>query len=182
MSRRSFTVLFIAAVTIMTGCSSAPPSKDNRPLGNVTAKPQECGLIARDAIARAIGLKSFYADGTTSAAHFAYCIVTRSPNDSQAAWMLIEVKDPLPYSVQSLEARKASDKGVDLPNELRPGYSAPIRDQDGEPVGAYVSAWTNHDPKLLSIKIFRGAPGRDHQADAIEFARQLKPFLLTSSS
>ncbi|MEU0564759.1 hypothetical protein ABZ297_05065 [Nonomuraea sp. NPDC005983] len=40
-------------------------------------------------------------------------------------------------------------------------------------------AWHQDGSKMLSIRINQGAPGRDHQADAIEFARQLKPLLLT---
>ncbi|MEU7746730.1 hypothetical protein [Nonomuraea sp. NPDC049158] len=85
-------------------------------------------------------------------------------------------------SIQSLEATKASDKGVSLPNGLGPGFSALIKDEEGTPVGAYALAWVPDGSKLLSVKIARGAPGRDIRADAVEFAKQLKPFLLSSSS
>ncbi|MEV0353253.1 hypothetical protein AB0H88_46510 [Nonomuraea sp. NPDC050680] len=181
MSSRALLSASLAALLIMAGCSSPPPQQDRRPLGNITAEPRECGLISRDAIARATGLDDFYADGTTSISHFAYCQVTRSPDTSEPAWMLIELRDPMDTSIQSLEATKLSDKGVSLPTDLGPGFSAAIKDKEGTSVGAYALAWMPDGSKLLSVRIARGAPGRDIRADAIEFAKQLKPFLLPSS-
>ncbi|MFI6176400.1 hypothetical protein ACIA8R_12785 [Nonomuraea sp. NPDC051191] len=151
-------------------------------MGNVTADPRECGLISRDAIARVTGLDDFYTDGTESASHFAYCQVTRSPGTSEPAWMLVELRKPMATSIENLEATKASDKGASLPNGMGPGFSALIRDKAGNPVGAYALAWVSDGSKLLSVRIARGAPGRDVRADAVEFARQLRPILLTATS
>jgi hypothetical protein len=182
MSIRSLSSTVLAALLLIVGCSTPPPQEDRRPLGNVTAEPRECGLISRDAIARTTGLKDFHTDGTTSVAHFAYCIVTRSPNTSEPAWMAIELRDPPAMPIQALEATRISDKGVSLPSDLGPGFSALIMDKEGAPVGAYALTWTSDGGKLLSVRIARGAPGRDKRADAIEFARQLRPMLLTTKS
>ncbi|MGW4411909.1 hypothetical protein ACWEJ6_48410 [Nonomuraea sp. NPDC004702] len=148
----------------------------------MTAEPRECGLISRAAITRATGLTEFYASGTELVSHFAFCQVMRSTSVSEPMWMLIELRNPMATSVQSLEFTRASDKGVRLPNGQGPGFSALINDGEGNPVGAYVLAWTSDGIKLLSIRIERGAPGRDVRADVIEFARQLRPILLAPAS
>jgi hypothetical protein len=92
--------------------------------------------------------------------------------------MFIELHDPFSSTLQSLEGTKVADKGADLPNGLGPGYSAPIKDKDGNSVGAKALAWTRDGSKMLDIQIIQGAPGRDHQADVVEFVRQLRPLLL----
>jgi hypothetical protein len=93
-----------------------------------------------------------------------------------------ELHNPLQFSLEGLERRRVADKGTALPAEVGPGYSAVLTREDGEPTGAYVSAWTTDGTKMLSIRLYLGAPGRDHRADVIEFARQLRPVLLTSKS
>lgn len=181
MRSRLLTSIALAGLLIAAGCSSPPPPEDRRPLGNITAEPRECGLISHDVITRATGLSDFYADGTESAGNFTYCMIKRSPSASEPAWMLIELRDPSTDTIQGLEARRVSDKGTSLPKEMGPGFSAPITDKDGQSVGAYALAWTRDGGKLLSVRIARGAPGRDKRADAIEFARQLRPLLLSPS-
>ncbi|MCP2364194.1 hypothetical protein HD597_011214 [Nonomuraea thailandensis] len=162
------------------GCSSPPPA-DRRPLGSVTTPPVECGLLSNQAIGRAIGLSDFYASGSTSANDFSHCVVSKSPSIRDKASMTVELQDPFPSTLQSLENGKARDRGVTLPSGVGPGYSAAIKDTDGNIVGAKAFAWTQDGTKVLAIQIVKGAPGRDHQADAIEFARQLRPLLLTSA-
>lgn len=171
-----------AAILVAAACSSPPPPKDQRPLGTVTASLGECGLISKEAIARATGLDDFYASGTNSVSHFSYCVVSKSPDMKEPARLSIELHDPLQFSQEGLERRRVADKGVALPNGVGPGYSAVIKGEDGEALGAYVSAWTPDGAKMLSIRLYQGAPGRDHQADVIEFAKQLRPVLLTSAS
>lgn len=181
MKARPSTLLLAVALVVATACSSPPPPQDRRPLGTVTASPGECGLISNQAIARATGLDHFYASGTSSVSHFSYCNVSKSPDIKEPVRLSIELHDPMPFSLEGLERRRVADKGVPLPNGAGPGYSAIIRREDGEPSGAYVSAWTSDGTKMLSIRLYQGAPGRDHQADVIEFARQLRPLLLTST-
>ncbi|MGW4410923.1 hypothetical protein ACWEJ6_43290 [Nonomuraea sp. NPDC004702] len=180
MSDRALLTAVLATLLIAPACS--PPQQDRRPLGNVTAEPRECGFISRAAIARATGLDDFYTDGTESVSYFGYCQVTASTSVSDPVRMLIELHNPTPTPIQNLEYTKSIDEGISLPNDLGPGFSALIKDKEGAPVGAYVLAWTPDVIKLLSIRIERGAPGRDVRADAIEFARQLRPLLLTSTS
>ncbi|NRQ32959.1 hypothetical protein HII36_14070 [Nonomuraea sp. NN258] len=93
--------------------------------------------------------------------------------------MSIELYNPFDSTLESLEYTQEKDKGIDLPSGAGPGYSAPIKDADGNVVGAKALAWTQEGKKLLSIYIARGAPGRDHRADVIEFARQLRSLLLS---
>ncbi|MEV4478044.1 hypothetical protein [Nonomuraea sp. NPDC049504] len=92
--------------------------------------------------------------------------------------MTVELHDPYPSILQSLENGKARDSGVALPDGVGPGYSAPVKDTNGNLVGGKVFAWTPDGSKMLAIQIVKGAAGRDHQADAVEFARQLRPLLL----
>ena len=172
------TALLAATLATVTACTSLPPV-DHSPLGSVTALPVECGLISSQAITRALGLDTFYASGSTSAANFSHCIVSRSPAIEDRARMSIELHDPFNSTLQSLQHTKTSDKGTDLPSDIGPGYSVSIKDKDGKTVGAKVLAWTQDGSKMLTIQIVQGAAGRDQQADAVEFARQLKPLLLT---
>ncbi|WP_219500148.1 hypothetical protein [Nonomuraea ceibae] len=135
-------------------------------------------MLSADAIARVTGLSTFYASGTGAVENFSHCVVTKSAESSERVRLEIELDDPAVPSVQELENAKAADKGVSLPGELGPGYSAILKDADGRPSGAYVSAWTSDGTKTLSIRLYQGAPGRDHQADVVEFVRQLRPVLL----
>ncbi|MFI6903921.1 hypothetical protein ACIBKY_21825 [Nonomuraea sp. NPDC050394] len=152
---------------------------DRNPLGNVTAPPLECGAVSRQAIGRAIGMDNFYASGSMSPARFSHCVVATSPGLSDKASMTIELHDPSPSTVESLEYTKTKDGGADLPVDTAPGYSATTRDTGGAVVGGKAMAWTQDGKKLLVIQIVRGAPGRDHRADAVEFIRGLRPLLLT---
>ncbi|MGW7477097.1 hypothetical protein ACWGH8_00770 [Nonomuraea muscovyensis] len=122
----------------------------------------------------------FYASGSESLAGFSHCIVTRSPSIEDKALMFIELHKPFTSTLQSLEHTKVVDKGADLPNGLGPGYSAPIKDKDGNIAGAKALTWTQDGTEMLDIQIIRGAPGRDHQADVVELVRQLRPMLLSS--
>ncbi|WP_346114863.1 hypothetical protein [Nonomuraea maheshkhaliensis] len=96
--------------------------------------------------------------------------------------MTVELQIPFASTLQSLELGRTRDRGIDLPNGLTPGYSAIIKDTDGNTVGAKAFAWTQDGTKMLAIHIVKGGPGRDHQADVIEFVRQLRPLLLPSAS
>lgn len=147
-------------------------------MGSVTAPPVECGLVSSQAISRVLGLEKFYASGSESVTEFSHCIVSRSPNIKDKARMFIELHNPFDSTLESLEYTKTTDKGADLPSGLSPGYSAPIKDKDGDMVGAKAMAWTQDGTKMLDIQIIQGAPGRDHQADVVEFMRQLRPLLL----
>ncbi|MFI6500283.1 hypothetical protein [Nonomuraea typhae] len=176
---RAAVLASLVASLVMTACTSSPPvPRDRTPLGSVVESPGECGVLSRTAISRATGLAEFSSSGTETLAHFAYCLI-RNPADSGAPLRLaIELDDPMRSTVDGVERKKATDKGVSLPAEVGPGYSAIIRDQGGEPAGAYVTAWTPDGARLLSIELYRGAPGRDHRADVVEFAKQLRPVLL----
>ncbi|MFB9470310.1 hypothetical protein ACFFR3_12380 [Nonomuraea salmonea] len=123
-------------------------------------------------------MSDFYASGSTSASDFSHCVVSKSPSITDKALMTVELHDPYPSILQSLENGKARDSGVALPDGVGPGYSAPVKDTNGNLVGGKVFAWTPDGSKMLAIQIVKGAAGRDHQADAVEFARQLRPLLL----
>jgi hypothetical protein len=170
----------LLVLVAVTACSPSPPPPpvDQRPVGNVTTPPLECGVVSTQAIARVLGYSEFRASGSTSADDFSHCIINRLPEPYAKAPMSIELYNPFDSTVDSLEYTKAKEKGADLPNDAMPGYSAPIKDADGSIVGAKALAWTTDGTKLLSIYIARGAPGRDHRADVIEFARQLRLLLL----
>lgn len=170
------TALLVAAMITASSCSSSPPP-DTRPLGNVTAKPQECGLISRQAIARATGLEEFDASGSRPGEPFERCVVVESPGDGFEAQLSIDLFNPSALSVEELASTKEHDKGIDLPAGLGPGFTAQIEGENGPSTYAY--AWTDDARRRLSIWITPGAPGRDHRADAIEFVRQLKPILLS---
>lgn len=180
MKTRLSAWLLTAVLAVTASCSSPPTPQDRRPLGNVTDAQGECGTLSRQAISRATGMDDFYASGTNTLEHFGYCMVSKSADMSEPVMLSFEVHDPLPFSLGSVERRRVADKGTPLPSGVGPGYSAIIRGKDGEPSGAYVSAWTPDGTRLLSIRLYQGAPGRDHQADVIEFARQLRPALLPS--
>ncbi|TMR93039.1 hypothetical protein [Nonomuraea basaltis] len=180
MKTRPSALLLISAVVAVAACSPSPPPQDRSPLGVVTASPGECGVLSEQAVARATGLADFYASGTNSSTNFKYCVVSKSADVKEPVRLEIQLDDDLAFSLEGLERRRIADKGVPLPSGVGPGYSAVIRGENGQPLGAYASAWTPHDTKLLSITLYQGAPGRDHQADVIEFARQLRPLLLSS--
>lgn len=168
-----------AALVAVAACSSPPsPPTDRRPLGSVTTPPLECDFLSSEAISRAIGLDTFYASGTNSPKDSSRCIVTRSPSIRDKALLFIELHSPFTSTLESLENTKSADKGIDLPADSGPGYSAAIKDTDGNTIGAKAFAWTRNGSKMLEIEIIHGASGRDHRADAIEFARQLRPLLL----
>lgn len=172
-------VILPAALIVATACApSSPSTADRRPLGIVTEPPLECDFLASQALSRAIGLETFYASGTNSPKDSTRCIVSKSPSIRDKAFMLVELHSPFLSPLDSLQYSKAADKGTDLPASSGPGYSAAIKDVDGNSIGAKVFAWTHNGSKMLEIQIIRGAPGRDHRADAIEFARQLRPLLL----
>jgi hypothetical protein len=175
------TVFLLAALISVAGCSSPPPV-DRRPLGSVTAPPLRCGLVSSDAIERAVGLSNPYTSGFLSSDHYSTCVISKSSKIEDKASMSIELQNPFASTLQSLELAKAQDRGSDLPSGLAPGYSAAIKDTGGNTVGAKAFAWTQDGTKVLAIQIVKGGPGRDHQADAIEFIRQLRPLLLTSTS
>lgn len=184
MSKSYVTTLLAVALFAATSCSSSPPPPptDRRPLGDVTAPPAEaeCGILARHAIARALGRDDFHASGSTSVAHFSYCVISRSPAfEEKGALMSIELHNPFPSTLDALQNSKVADKGTDLPADAGPGYSAPYKDADGNAIGAQARAWTQDVTKVLDIKIVRGGPGRDHKADIEEFVRQLRPLLLS---
>ncbi|GAA1739216.1 hypothetical protein [Nonomuraea bangladeshensis] len=170
--------LLIAVLLAAPACSFSPPP-DNRPLGDVTAKPQECGLISRDAIARATGLDDFLATGSRPGERFDRCIVRKLQSDEIGAELSITFDNPSSLSLEELEGTKQHDHGVDLPADLGPGFTAQFEGKDG--LRTYAYAWTPDTRRRLSIWITPGAPGRDHRADAIEFVRQLKPILLSPS-
>ncbi|MGW4411775.1 hypothetical protein ACWEJ6_47685 [Nonomuraea sp. NPDC004702] len=180
MSART-SALLIVWMAGMTACSPSPLVQDRTPIGAVTASPRECGLLSDQAIKRATGLTHFYASGTNSSTRFQYCVVSESANAESPKWLEVTLDPYLAFSREGLERRRVIDKGVALPVGVGPGFSAAIKTKDGEPLGAFVSAWATQGTKLLSITLYRGAPGRDHQADVIEFARQLRPILLTQT-
>ncbi|WP_155128964.1 hypothetical protein [[Actinomadura] parvosata] len=176
--RKSLPAVLMVVTLAGSACSSSPPP-DTRPLGDVTAQPQECGLISRQAIARAIGLDDFLASGSRPGERFDRCIVSKPQSDEPGAELSISFDDPSALSLDELESTKQHDRGVDLPTGLGPGYTAQYEGKKG--LSTYAYAWTPDARRRLSIYITPGAPGRDHRADAIEFVRQLKPILLTPS-
>ncbi|MFB9630711.1 hypothetical protein [Nonomuraea helvata] len=90
---------------------------------------------------------------------------------------MIEVFDPSPNDAEDLKNTKLNTQGKDLPDELGPGFAARRKNAKDQTI-AFVYGWTSGYKRLLSINIYRGAPGRDSLADATEFFRQLKPLLL----
>lgn len=182
MRARPWTLLLIVAIASATACSPSSPPEDRSPLGAVTASPGECGILSQQAITRATGLTEFSTSGTKSPTRFKYCVVSKPADTKEPVRLEIELHPDLAFSLDGLERRKVADKGAALPAGAGPGYSAIIRGEGGQPRGAFASAWTSHGTKLLSITLYQGAPGRDHQADVIEFARQLRPLLLPSES
>lgn len=169
----------LMVVTLASSACSSPPPPDTRPLGNVTAQPQECGLISRQAIARAIGLDGFLASGSRPGERFDRCIVSKPQSDDLGAELSISLDDPSALSLEELESTKQHDHGVDLPADLGPGYTAHYEGKKG--LSTYAYAWTPDTRRRLSIYITPGAQGRDHRADVIEFVRQLRPILLSTS-
>lgn len=176
-------VILSATLLAATACSSPPPSPvDRRPLGSVTKPPLECDFLSSQAISRAIGLDAFYASGTASPKDSTHCVVAKSPNIQDRTLLYIELQSSFTSTPESLQNTKIANQGTDLPTDSMPGFSAAIKDTDGNTVGDKIFAWTHSGSKILAIQIIRGAPGRDHRADAIEFARQLRPLLLTPDS
>ncbi|MFI6995676.1 hypothetical protein [Nonomuraea wenchangensis] len=178
MRSSALSALLIAVALATTACDSAPPA-DTKPLGNITAKPQECGLISRQAITRATGLHDFLATGSRPGDPFSRCIVRKLQSDEMGAELSITLDNPSALSVAELEGTKKADHGVDLPADLGPGFTAQFEGKHG--LSTYANAWTPDARRLLTIWITPGAPGRDHRADAIEFVRQLRPILLSPS-
>ncbi|MFF0775840.1 hypothetical protein ACFYUK_43610 [Nonomuraea wenchangensis] len=169
----------IAAIVVVSACTSSPPP-DTSPLGEVTAGPQECGLISKQAIIRATGLQEYEASGSEPGRPFSYCIVTDPQNEGRGFLLSVKLDNPSALSLEELTNTMKHDRGVDLPPDLGPGYTAEFESKNGPSTYAY--AWTPDTRRLLSIWITPGAPGRDHRADAIEFVRQLRPILLAPST
>ncbi|MFG1617992.1 hypothetical protein ACGFI3_35015 [Nonomuraea wenchangensis] len=168
----------IAAIAVVSACTSSPPP-DTSPLGEVTAGPQECGLISKQAIIRATGVEEYETSGSEPGKPFSYCIVT-DPQDEERGFLLsVKLDNPSALSLEELQNTMKHDRGVDLPPDLGPGYTAEFESKNGPSTYAY--AWTPDTRRLLSVWITPGAPGRDHRADAVEFVRQLKPILLSPS-
>lgn len=168
------------ALALAVGCSSpAPLPPDNRPLGDVTAAPQECDLISANAIKIATGLNDYTAYGTKMdmGRRFASCSVHEVTEQEGRGGLLIEVFEPSTISPEGLENTKVTTQGKDLPDGLRPGFAARRKNAQDQSI-AYVYGWTPDYERLLTINIMEGAPGRDSLADATEFFRQLKPLLL----
>jgi hypothetical protein len=170
--------LLLAVAAALSACTSSPPP-DTRPLGDATAEPRECGLISSTAIERITGVKDFEASGSRPGEPFSHCIVTDPSEQDREALLSVSFDDPSALSLLELESTKKHDRGVDLPADLGPGYTAHFDGKAGPSTYAY--AWTPDARRRLSIWITPGAPGRDHRADAIELVRQLKPILFKES-
>ncbi|MDA0633076.1 hypothetical protein OUY22_06555 [Nonomuraea sp. MCN248] len=170
----------LAVLVLAAACSSpSPVLPDTRALGDVTAAPQECGLISANAIKIATGLDHYAAYGTKRdmGRRFASCSVREEGVSDSSLGLIIEVFEPSPISQEGLENTKRSARGTDLPAELRPGFVARRKNAKDKTV-AFVYGWTSDYKRLLMINIIENAPGRDSVADATEFFRQLKPLLL----
>ncbi|MEV4805159.1 hypothetical protein AB0K18_34605 [Nonomuraea sp. NPDC049421] len=152
-------------------------------MGDVTAAPQECGLIAVNAITIATGLTEYRAYGTKTdmGRRFESCTVRKKTASDDEQGLLIEVFEPSPISPEGLENTKRMNRGDDLPDGLGPGFVARRKNARGRSI-AFVYGWTGDYEKLLTVNIMEGAPGRDSVADAVEFFRQLKPVLLGKRS
>ncbi|MCK2213452.1 hypothetical protein MF672_006545 [Actinomadura sp. ATCC 31491] len=170
--------LLLMAMAMASACTSSPPP-DTRPLGNVTASPQECGLIAKRVIIRATGVEMYEASGSERGGPFSYCVVTDPQHDDRGSLLSIQLDNPSALSAEELANTKKHDHGVDLPPGLGPGYTANFDGKNSRNTYAY--AWTSDASRLLSVWITPGASGRDHRADAIEFIRQLRPVLLATA-
>ncbi|YCK36338.1 hypothetical protein ACNF49_20325 [Actinomadura sp. ATCC 39365] len=170
------------SVLVVSACSASPAlPPDNRPLGNVTAAPQECEMISADAIKIATGFRNYRAVGTKmDQGRFASCSVATDLTSEGKLGLVIEVFDPSPDDAEDLENTRRSTNGTDLPNGLGPGFAARRRNGQDQSI-AFVYGWTSDYKRLLTVNIIEGAPGRDSVGDAVEFFRQLKPLLLTSS-
>ncbi|MFI9590337.1 hypothetical protein [Nonomuraea sp. NPDC052265] len=151
-------------------------------LGNITTAPRECDLISANAIMVATGLNEYHAFGTKMdmGRSFESCTVTEMSDAEHNQGLLIEVFDPSPDDAEDLENTRQSMNGTDLPGGLGPGFAARRKNAQDQSI-AFVYGWTADYKRLLSVNIMEGAPGRDSLADAVEFFRQLKPILLTSS-
>lgn len=170
----------LAVLALAAACSApSPPPPDNRPLGDVTAAPQECDLISADAIKIATGLNDYEASGTKMdmGRRFASCTVREKGVSDSSLGLLIEVFDPSPDDAEDLENTKLSTRGSDLPEALGPGFAARRKNAKDKTI-AFVYGWTPDYQRLLTVNIIEHAPGRDSLADATEFFRQLKPLLL----
>ncbi|MFC4113799.1 hypothetical protein [Nonomuraea zeae] len=144
----------------------------------MTAAPQECELISASAIKIATGFKDYTAVGTKmKRGLFASCSVAEDLSAAGKLGLVIEVFDPSPNDPEDLENTKVFTGGTDLPARLGPGFTMRRKSSEGQTI-ASVYGWTPDYQRLLTIDIYRGAPGRDSLADATEFFRQLKPVLL----
>ncbi|MEU0565167.1 hypothetical protein ABZ297_07215 [Nonomuraea sp. NPDC005983] len=169
----------VAVLALAAACTSPPaPPPDTRPLGNVTAPPQECDLVSANAIKIATGFKDYAAVGTKmDKGRFASCSVAEDSTPEGELGLVIEVFEPSPISPDGLKNTKVSSQGSDLPGELGPGFAARRKNAKDKTI-AFVYGWTPDFKRLLTINVYKGAPGRDSLADATEFFRQLKPLLL----
>lgn len=169
----------VIAINALVACSSPPASpQDKRPLGDVTAAPQECELISANAIKIATGFKDYTAIGTKmDKGRFASCSVAEDLSPDGDLGLVIEVFDPSPNDAEDLENTKLTNQGNDLPSGFGPGFSARRKNAQNQTI-AFVYGWTPDYKRLLTINIYKGGSGRDSLADATEFFRQLKPVLL----
>ncbi|GAA3171145.1 hypothetical protein GCM10010486_43040 [Nonomuraea roseoviolacea subsp. carminata] len=179
MRGRSWILTILAVLGLAAACSSPPPPQDTRPLGDVTAAPQECDLISASAIKIATGLDRYKVLGTKMdmGRHFESCTVMDRTGREDGGGLLIELFDPSTDRQEDLENTKRSNRGVDLPDQLGPGFAAWRKNEQDQTI-ATVYGWTPDYKRLLTINIIEHAPGRDSLADATEFFRQLKPLLL----
>ncbi|MDA0633077.1 hypothetical protein OUY22_06560 [Nonomuraea sp. MCN248] len=177
------TIPVLAVLALAATCSPPPYSpSDTRPLGDITAAPQECELISAKAIEIATGFDDYKAVATKrDKGRFASCSVAEDLTPEGDLGLVVEVFDPSPHDPEDLENTKMSTQGNDLPDDLGPGFAARRTNAQDETV-SFVYGWTPDYKRLLTVNIYTSAPGRDSLADATEFFRQLKPLLLDGAT
>ncbi|MEU8357870.1 hypothetical protein AB0C27_17795 [Nonomuraea sp. NPDC048882] len=180
MRKRLLTIAIAILPGIGAACTAFPDvPPDTRPLGNVTAAPQECGLISASAIKIATGLSRYKASSTRKdpSQRFTSCTISDDGTSAGERGLLIELLDPSENDAEDLENTRLTTQAKQLPDGVGPGFAGRRKNAQNETI-AFVYGWTPDYQRLLIVSILQGTQNRDSLADATQFFRQLKPVLL----
>ncbi|WP_214108319.1 hypothetical protein [Acrocarpospora catenulata] len=168
-------------VLLVAACSQQP---DNRPLGDVVLRGAGCELLAEQAVRLATGVENLRFNGQlVHGRPFPKCEVYEKLGGVSEGDLLfaVDLQEPAMNTAEEEVSSRLKNGFPPIPADIGKGVSGSIRDSDDDQViGMF--AQTYRGTRLLTIEIYKEAPGRDRKADAIEFLRQLGPVLLAQTS
>ncbi|GAA1023334.1 hypothetical protein Aple_084340 [Acrocarpospora pleiomorpha] len=164
-------------VMLVAACTQ---QADNRPLGDVVVRGAGCELLAEQAVRLSTGVENLRFDGQlVHGQPFPECEVHEKLDDVSEGDLLlaVDLQEPVTNTAEQQVSSRLKEGLPSIPADIGKGVSGSIRDShDDQVIGIFAQTFLG--TRLLTIEIYKEAPGRDRRADAIEFLRQLRPVLL----